>query len=139
MYPVIVRCLLRPGSRPTVAPPTFLERNRRFQNQLPVVSPETRCPSTPRRHRSADLCTRETICDTAFISVVSFLVSSIHETFSLKKIAVSFGGGAIVESVRGAPEFSHGLHLFRGPPQAPFRELFGEWSRREPHHPPLCR
>ena len=27
-------------------PPTLLERNRRFQNQLPVVSSEIRCPST---------------------------------------------------------------------------------------------
>ena len=37
------------------SPPQFFpERNRRFQNQLPVVSPETRSPSTPRRHRSVD-------------------------------------------------------------------------------------
>ena len=30
-----------------VAPPTFLSRNSWFRNQLPVVSPEIRCPSTP--------------------------------------------------------------------------------------------
>ena len=50
----------------TVAPPTLtflLQRNRRFRNQLQVVSPEMRCPSTPRRHRSIDLffCTQENI------------------------------------------------------------------------------
>ena len=36
-------------------PPTFLERNRRFQNQLPVVSPKIQRPSILRRHRSIDL------------------------------------------------------------------------------------
>ena len=48
-------------SRSAVAPPSFLRRNRRFQNQLPVVSPETRCPSTPRCRRSLDLCPQEMI------------------------------------------------------------------------------
>ena len=50
------------GSRSMVAPPPpyFFLRNRRFQNRLPVVSPETRCPSTPRRHRSiGQSCTQE--------------------------------------------------------------------------------
>ena len=40
-------------------PNTSFERNRRFRNQLPAVSPEIRGPSTPRRHRSIDLCTQE--------------------------------------------------------------------------------
>ena len=47
----------------TVAsPPTFLynKRNSRFQNQLPrSSSSEIRCPSTPRRRLSIDLCTQE--------------------------------------------------------------------------------
>ena len=59
-------------SRCTVAPPpaTFLSRNRRLWNQLPAVSPEIRCPLTPRRHRSMALCTQENGLRRFFISVL---------------------------------------------------------------------
>ena len=79
-------------SRSTVAPPTFFQRNRRFQIQLPVVSSEIRCPLTPRRHRSIGLCTQEIWILLA--SIVSFLASSSYETFVQENRW--FGGGGIV-------------------------------------------
>ena len=48
-------------SRSTVAPPTFLQRNRRFRNQLPAASADIRCPVSPRRHRLSVLCKQESI------------------------------------------------------------------------------
>ena len=59
-----------PSSRCTVAAPTFLYRNRRFQNQLPTVSPEIRCPPTPRRRRSLDLCTQDNMWILFFNSIL---------------------------------------------------------------------
>ena len=48
-----------PESRSTVAPPTFLSRNRRFRTQLPAVSLQIRCPVSTRRHRSKVVCKQE--------------------------------------------------------------------------------
>ena len=92
-------CLfVEPWSRSTVAPPTFLQRNRRFQNQLPVVSIETRrCPSTPSPTSSSDRSLHPRKYVDSMFSIVSFLVSSSHETFV--KQNRWFWGGAIVESV----------------------------------------
>ena len=51
---------------------------------LPVVSPEIDCPSTPRRHRSLDVCTREIVwilLRDFFFAIASFFVSNSNETF----------------------------------------------------------
>ena len=72
------------------SPPTFLRRNRRFQNQLPVVSPEIRCPSTPRRHRLIDLCTKKSVWIRFFQLHPSLCRAAMKR--SLKKIT-GFGGG----------------------------------------------
>ena len=84
------------GSR---ALPTFILRNRRWcQNQLPVASPETRCPSTLRRRRSIDLCTRENVWILFFQRYPSMCRAAMKRL--LKKTAgFSRGGGAIVEHV----------------------------------------
>ena len=56
---------------------------------LPVVSPEIRCPSTPRRHRSIGLCTQENIWILCFQSYPSLCRAAMKR--SLNKIA-GFGG-----------------------------------------------
>ena len=90
-------------SRSTVTPPTFLQRNRRFQNQLPAVSPKIRCPLPPRRHRFEDI-----------FFMASFLVSSSHcMKRSLEKIAGSGGRYHIISLT------FHHSHLHLAPPTPP--------------------
>ena len=88
-----------PPSQSTVAPPNFsLTKSPVLKPAHPAVSPETRSPSTPSPTSSIDrpLCTQENIGILLF-SIVSFLavVSSSHETLSLQKNAVFFGGGGL--------------------------------------------
>ena len=71
--------------------------NRWFQNQLPAVSPEIRCPSIPRCRRSLDvyLPTRKyilTSMDTFFSIEHPSFVSSSHETFVKEKRCLFWGG-----------------------------------------------
>ena len=68
--------LLPPESRSTVAPPTSLSRNRRFQNQLPqVVSPPLPW-GIPQLQSDCSLC-----CDHGF--------HYVRSTTSLEKLCVS--------------------------------------------------
>ena len=83
-------------SRSTVAPQFFLQRNRRFRNQLPAVSAEIRRPflAIPTLPFDSPLQNKKTWEDILFIA--SFLVLSSHET--LVKGNRCFLGGGIVET-----------------------------------------
>ena len=97
-----------------LTPPTFLEQNRRFQNQLPVVSsPEARCPSTPSptSHRSIGLCTKENIWILCFQSYPSLMRRAAMKR-SLNKIA-GFGEGGY----RRIRQIHLLVVLHRGPPR----------------------
>ena len=82
------------GSPP---PPTFLQRNRRFRNQLPPVFSAIRHPMPPRRQRSNFFLRITETNVHHFFVVASFLVSSSPET-SVEE-SRRFLAGAIVESV----------------------------------------
>ena len=74
-----VPCLRR--TLTTVAPPDIsLTKSSLSKPAPPVVSPEMRCPSTPRRHRLTRLLPTGKCMD-IFFSTVYFLVSSSRDTF----------------------------------------------------------
>ena len=76
-------------SRSTVDPPTLLQRNRRFQNQLPAVSREINTVSldTPTSSIVRPLHTLKIYVDESFFSIVSSSLcrAASHTPFVLKK------------------------------------------------------
>ena len=104
-------------SRCTVAPPTFLERNRRFfffskpapgrisWNLVPLAPPRRHRPIVFRLLYNSRLLlqTRKYIwsiqyCMKILFFTSFFLVSSNHETWTLQQKPLVWGGGYIVES-----------------------------------------
>ena len=73
-------------------PQLFFDEIAGFKNQLPAVSPCIRCPSIPRRRRSLDLCTRESIWILVSQQYPSLCRAAMMMKRPFKKIA-GFGWG----------------------------------------------